>query len=177
MAVGGSHTRCWRGGSTEAQRWVFAQSKQVRWQELVPFGILAGGWAREMVLVSSLVPHQTERCRPGAQQLPLPLSSRLPAFRSELLIYDLPDAKQVPLAVGTHFVWPLHFCKPGSGALLGRRAAPLPRLPPASPWSAHCLSALPTLFRGPLVCAWLRRLRSASFLVVFWVSKAGTGGI
>ena len=42
MAAGGSHTRCWRVGSTEAQCWVFAQSKQVPWQELVPCGILAG---------------------------------------------------------------------------------------------------------------------------------------
>ena len=32
-------------------------------------------------------------CRPGAQQLSLPLSSSLPAFRAELLTYDLPDAK------------------------------------------------------------------------------------
>ena len=69
MAVGGSHTRCWRGGSTEAQRWVFAQSKQVPWQELVPFGILAGGWAGEMALVRAFVPSQTELCCPGAQQL------------------------------------------------------------------------------------------------------------
>ena len=177
MAEGGSQTSCHKGGSAEVPRWVFAQSKQVPWLELVPFGILAGGWAREMALASAFVPRQTELCRPGAQQLPLPLSSRLPAFRSELLIYDLPDAKQVPLAVGTHFVWPLHFCEPDSGSLLGRRAAPLLRLPPASPWSAHRFSILPTLFCGPLVCAWLRRLRSASFLVVFWVSKAGTGGI
>ena len=42
MAAGGSQTRCRRGGSSEAQRWVFVLSKQVPWQELVPFGILAG---------------------------------------------------------------------------------------------------------------------------------------
>ena len=42
MAAGGSQTHCRRGGSTEAQRWVFAWSKQVPWQELVPFEILAG---------------------------------------------------------------------------------------------------------------------------------------
>ena len=56
MAEGGSQTRCRRGGSAEAQPWVFAQSKQVPWQELVPFVILAGGWAREMALVSAFVP-------------------------------------------------------------------------------------------------------------------------
>ena len=69
MAAGGSQTRRWRDGSTEAQRWVFARSKQIHWQKLVPFGILAGGWAREMVLASTFVPQQTELCRPGAQQL------------------------------------------------------------------------------------------------------------
>ena len=80
MAAGGSQTHCRRGGSTEAQHWVFARSKQVPWEELVPFGILAGRWAREMVLASAFVPRQTELCRPGAQQLSLPLSSSLPAF-------------------------------------------------------------------------------------------------
>ena len=80
MAAGGSETRSRRVGSAEAQSWVFARSKQVPWQELVPFGILAGGWAREMTLLSAFVPQQTELCRPGTQQLSLPLSSSLPAF-------------------------------------------------------------------------------------------------
>ena len=93
VAAGGSQTRCQRDGSAEAQRWVFAWCKQVLWQELVPFGILAGGWAREMALASAFVPRQTELCHPGAQQLSLPLSSILPAFRAELLTYDLPDGK------------------------------------------------------------------------------------
>ena len=93
MAAGGSQICCWRFGSAEAQSWVFALSEQVPWQELVPFGILAGTWAGEMALTSAFVPHQTELCRPGAQQLSLPLSSSLPAFRAELLTYDLPDAK------------------------------------------------------------------------------------
>ena len=73
MAAGGSQTRCRRFGSTEAQSWVFAQSEQVPWQELVPFGILAGGWVREMALASAFVPHQTELCRPGG-------SATLPPF-------------------------------------------------------------------------------------------------
>ena len=90
---GASQTRCQKFGSVEAQRWVFAWSKQVPWQESVPFGILAGGWAREMALASAFGPCQTELCHPGAQQLSLPLSSSLPAFRAELLTYDLPEAK------------------------------------------------------------------------------------
>ena len=93
MAPGGSQTRRRRDESAEAQRSVFARCKQVPWQELVPFGILAGGWAGEMALASAFVPHQAELCRQGAQQLSLPLSSSLPAFRAELLTYDLPDAK------------------------------------------------------------------------------------
>ena len=93
VAAGGSQTRCWRGGSAKSQGWVFARSEQVPCQELVPFGILAGGWAREMALASAFVPQQTELCRPGAQQLSLPLSSSLPALGAELLTYDLPDAK------------------------------------------------------------------------------------
>ena len=93
MAAGGSQILCRRFGSTEAQSWVFVRSEEVSWQELVPFGILAGGWAGEMALASAFVPHQTELCLQGARQLSLPLSSSLPAFRAELLTYDLPDAK------------------------------------------------------------------------------------
>ena len=71
MAAGGSQIRCRRFGSAEAQSWVFAWSEQVPWQEPVPFGILAVGWAREMALVSAFVPRQAELGRPGAQQLSL----------------------------------------------------------------------------------------------------------
>ena len=70
MAAGGSQTRCQRGGSAEAQRWVFVWCKQVPWQELVPFGILAGGWAREMALASAFVPCQTELCGLGLSNSP-----------------------------------------------------------------------------------------------------------
>ena len=69
MAPGRSQT-CRRDRSAEAQHWVFAQCKQVPWQELVPFGILAGGWAREMALVSAFVPRQAELCRPGLNNSP-----------------------------------------------------------------------------------------------------------
>ena len=93
MAAGGRQIHCRRFGSAEAQSWVFAGIKQVPWQELVLFGILAGGWAGEMALASAFVPRQTEHCRPGAQQLSLPLSPSLPGFRAELLTYDLTDAK------------------------------------------------------------------------------------
>ena len=38
--------------------------------ELVPFGILAGGWAREMALLSAFVPHQAEVCPPALNNSP-----------------------------------------------------------------------------------------------------------
>ena len=72
MAPGGSQTR-WKDGSAEAQRWVFVRCKQVPWQELVPFGILAGGWAREMALVSAFVPRQAELCHLGLNDSPVVL--------------------------------------------------------------------------------------------------------
>ena len=67
MAAGGSQNRCRRIGSAEAQSWLFARSEQVPWQELVLFGILAGGLAGEMAVASTVVPHQTELCCQGAQ--------------------------------------------------------------------------------------------------------------
>ena len=78
MAAGGSQTRCWRVGSAEAQRWVFARIKQVPWQELVPFGILAGGWAREMALASASVPRQAELCCLGLNNSPSHCPPALP---------------------------------------------------------------------------------------------------
>ena len=68
---GRSQTRCRRrGGSAEAQRWVFARREQVPWQELVPFGILAGGWAREMELARAFVSRQTELVVVGLSNSP-----------------------------------------------------------------------------------------------------------
>ena len=168
MATGVSQT-CFRiPGSREAQRWVFARSKQFPWQEPVPFGILAGGWAREMALMSIFVPCQTNLCRPRAQQLSLPLSSSLPAFRAELFTYDIPDAKSRLLSEHTPS-GPSAFASQTRGLCLAS-GPPLRPGSPASLWSTHRLSTLCTLFSGPLVCAWLPRLHSASLLVVFWVS-------
>ena len=70
MAAGGSQIWCRRFGSAEAQSWVFARSEQVPWQELVPFGIWAGGWAREMALASAFVPRQAELCHQGLNNSP-----------------------------------------------------------------------------------------------------------
>ena len=111
----------------------------------------------------------------GAQQLSLLLSSSPPVLRADLLTYNLPDVKSHLLSKHTPS-GPSTFASQTRGSAW-RRAAPLPWFPPTSPCSTHRLSAIPTLFRGPLVCAWLRRLRSASLLVVFWFIKAGVGGI
>ena len=147
MAAGESQICCRRFGSAEAQSWVFARSEQVPWQELVLFGILAGGWAGEMALASAFGPHQTELCRQGAQQLSLPLSSSLPTFRAELLTYDLPDAAPLllPARLG------------GSAWPASRPTTPAPsrqsveRAPPRSPsyplpWASRLRLAPATLF-------------------------------
>ena len=141
MAARESQIRCRRFGSTEAWSWVFARSEQVPWQELVLFGILAGGWAGEMALASAFVPHQTELCSPGAQQLSLP--SR---FRAELLTYDLPEAKSCLLSEHSPS-GPSAFASQTQGLCLaggpplcpgslppvhGVRTASLPFLPPSS---------------------------------------------
>ena len=152
VAAGGSQTHRWRDGYAEAQHWVFARSKQVPWQELVPFGILAGGWVREMVLASAFVPRQTELC-PGAQQLSLPLSSSLPAFRAELLTYDLPDAKSCLLSEHSPS-GPSTFASQTQGLCLASR---LPLLPAPSRQSVQCAPPLHPSYRLP----WASRLRLA----------------
>ena len=78
MAAGGSQTRCQRGGSAEAQRWVFAWSKQVPLQEPVPFGILAGGWAREMALGVPLFPAKLSSVVPRLSNSPSLCSPAFP---------------------------------------------------------------------------------------------------
>ena len=78
MGAGGSQICCRRVGSAEAHSWVFARSEQVPWQELVPFGILPGGWAGEMVLASAFVPRQAELCRLGLNNYPSRCSPALP---------------------------------------------------------------------------------------------------
>ena len=75
VAPGGSQTRR-RDGSAEAQHWVFVRCKQVPCQEPVPFGVLAGRWAREMALVSAFVPCQAELCPPGLNNSPSRSPSR-----------------------------------------------------------------------------------------------------
>ena len=78
MAAGGSQILCQRGGSAEAQCLVFVGGKQVPWQGLVPFGILAGGWAREMVLASAFGPRQAELCHPWLNNSPFRCPPALP---------------------------------------------------------------------------------------------------
>ena len=129
--------------------WVFALCKQVPWQELVPFGILAGGWAREMALVSPFVPRQAELCPPGAQQLSLPLSSSPPVLRAELLAYNLPDVKSRLLSEHTPS-GPSAFANQTPGLCLASRLPLRPRsLPPVR--GAHTASCpsypLPWAFR------------------------------
>ena len=131
---------------------------------------LAGEWAREMVLASVFFPRQTELCLPGAQQLSLPLSSSLPAFRAELLTYDLPDAKSSLLWEYT-LSGPSAFASQTLGLCLARWAG-CPSTPGSLPpvRVAGTTSALPTLLRGFLLQAWLQRVCPASLLVVIGVN-------
>ena len=50
----------------------------IPWQELVSFGILAGGWAREMALASTFVPRQAKLCRLGLNNSPSHCPPALP---------------------------------------------------------------------------------------------------
>ena len=139
-------------------------SLQVPWQELVPFGILAGGWAREMALASAFVPRQAELCRLGLNNSPSHCPLDLPFSEQSCYVKTFQmlspaccqnTLRPVPLLLQARL---------RGSALLCRWAGPLPRLPPASPCSVHHLSTLPTLFRGPLVYAWLWKI----VLLVFW---------
>ena len=95
-------------------------------------------------------------------------SSSPPTLGAELLTYNIPDVKSRWLSELMQS-GPSAFASQTWGFCLARRAAPPPPwLLPASLCSVHRLSALPTLFCGPLVCTWLQRIHSASLLAVFW---------
>ena len=92
MAAGGSQICCRRFGSAAAQRWVFAQSK-FPCRNWFPLGFWLGDGRGRWRWQEPLFPNKLSSVVWGAQQLSLPLSSSLPAFRAELLTYDIPDAK------------------------------------------------------------------------------------
>ena len=166
MAAGGSQIRCQRFGSAEAQSWVFARREQVPWQELVPFGILAGGWVREMALASAFVPLQTELCCPGAQQLSLPLSSSLPALRAELLTYNLPDVKSHLLSEHT-LSGPSAFASQTPGLCLAGR----PPLRPGSLQPFHVVrTASPPFLPSSVGLSSVLGSGDSVLLVFWWVS-------
>ena len=104
-----------------------------------------------------------------AQQLSLLVPSHSPRSpRAGLLTFNIPDV--------SHWLSELTQSGPSAfasqtrgSALQGGAAPPPPQLSPASLWSVHCLSALPTLFCGPLVYTWLQTVCSASLLVAFWI--------
>ena len=145
--------------------WVFARCKfhDGNW---LPLGVWLGdGWGRWRWR-APLFPAKLSYVAWGSTILP-PVVLQPSHCRAELLAYILPDVK-------SHLLW--NTLRPALRLLPARlrasawpAAAPPPRLPPTSPWSAHSLTALPTLFCGPLICAWLQRLHSANPLAVFWV--------
>ena len=105
----------------------------------------------------------------GSTSLPPSVLSPSSSLRAELLSFNIPDVKSHWLSELTQS-GPSAFASQTRGfCLAGWAAPPPPWLPLASLCSAHCLSALPILFCGPLVYAWLQRVHYASLLVVFWV--------
>ena len=153
-APGGSQTHRQRDGSAEAQRSVFAWCKQVPWQELVPFGILAGGWAREMVLASTFVLQQAALCCPGLNNSPSRCPPTLPLSKQSCKLITF---QMLSPACCSNILCP---APPLLQARLRGSASPAghPFTPASSrqSCSAHCFTALPTFFRGRLVCTSLR---------------------
>ena len=157
MAAGGSQTCCRRGGSAEAQRWVFVQSKfpGKNWFPL-EFWLEDGGgrWRWR----APLFPAKQSSLHPRAQQLSLPLYSSLPALRAEMLTYDLPDTKSrllsehTPSGPSTFASQTRGLCSLGGlplhpGSLLPdvERAPPLRPLYPL-PWASRLRLVLETPF-------------------------------
>ena len=136
MAVGGSQTGCRKGGSAEAQPWVFVLTKQVPWQELVPFGILAGVWMREMELASVFVPRQAELC-----QL-ITLAYNLPDVKSPLLSEHIPSSPSAFASQTRGSAWPVGCPSAPAPSRQSVERAP-PRCPSYPlPW-ASCLRLAP----------------------------------
>ena len=132
-----------------------------------PLGFWLGDGRGRWCFPVPLFPAKLSSVVQGSTTLP-PLSSSPPILLEELLAYNLPDVKSRSLSEHTPS-GPSAFASQTQGFCLAGGPPLRRRLPPASLWSAHRLSALPTLFRGPLVCAWLQKLCSASLLAVFWV--------
>ena len=114
------------------------------------------GWAREMALASAFVPRQAELCRPGGQQLSLPLSSSPLILRAELLPFNLPDVKSRLLSEHTPST-PSAFASQTWGLCLAGRPPLCPgcqsveRAPPLRPsypllWASHLGLALENPF-------------------------------
>ena len=131
---------------------------------MVPFGISAGGMGEGNSICQCLC-FPKDVCPSGAQQLSL-LACFLPprSPRAELLTFNVPDVKSHWLSELTQS-GPSIFARQTQGlCLAGWAAPPPPRLPPASPCSVHCISALPTQFVGLL--STLGSVKSV--LLVFW---------
>ena len=103
----------------------------------------------------------------SAQQLYLLLSSSPPALRADLLTHYLPDVKSRLLSEYT-LSGPSSFGSQTRGLCL---ASGLPLCPGyLPPVSVVCTASLPFPPSSVgLSCAWLRRIRSASPQVIFWV--------
>ena len=167
MAAGGSQIRC-RGLALQKHRvGCFRRASKFPGRNWFPLGFWLGDGRGRWCWPAPLFPNKLSWVVPGLSNSP---SLCPPAFPLSEPSCSLITSQMLSRACCRNTLCLAPPLLPARlGALLGRQAAPLPRLPPASPCSAHSLAALPTLFHGPLVCAWLRRLHSANPLAVFWV--------
>ena len=161
-AAGGSQALCWNYGSAEAQHWVFVQCKQVPWQELVPFVILAGDGRGRWLWQAPLFPAKLCSVVRGSATL-LPLSSSPTVLQAELLAYNLPDVKSLLLLEHTPS-GPSTFASQTRGLCLAGR---LPLCPGSfPPVRGVCTASLPFL---PSSVGLSSALGSGdSILLVFW---------
>ena len=155
-------------GSAEAQPWVFAP---VQANSLTgSFGNFGWGMGEGDGTGERLCSPRSCALSSGAQQLSLPLFSSPPILQAELLAYNLTDVMSHLLSEHTPSCPSAFARQTRELCLAGWAGCPFTTLAPStSLCSAHCLSALPTLVCVPCVYAWLRRVHSASLLVVFWV--------
>ena len=129
-----------RDGSTEAQRWVFERRKQVPCGELVPFGISAGGWEREMALPRAFVPHRAELCLLGLNTSPSHCPLALPLSEQSCWLITFQMLSPTGCQNSCSPASPLLQVRLGGSALLGRlplhhpgSLPPVPVVPTASP--------------------------------------------
>ena len=120
---------------------------------MVPFGILAGGWVREMALASAFVPRQAELWRPGLNTSPSHCPPALPFSEQSCYLITFQMSSSASCRNTLHPAPPLLPTRlRGSAWPAGRPSTPAP--------------SRPSVERAPPLCPsyplpWVSRLRLA----------------